>query len=123
MVFFNVMVIVFCKTAEHLIGKFSCPGNEIWVKKPRDSFSVTELYLVEINVLAWEADPLPGKQGLSLTLDILFHYNRRESSISLQKITNITAENHQFHIPSLSLTRLNEQVIHITSQTRQNAHK
>ena len=41
------------------------------MKKPRDSFSVTELYLVEINVLAWEADPLPGKQGFSLTLDIL----------------------------------------------------
>ena len=60
----------FFKTAEHLIGKFSCQGNEIWVKKPRDSFSATELYLVEINVLAWENDPLPGNQGLSITLDI-----------------------------------------------------
>ena len=99
----------FFKTAEHLIGKFSCQGNEIWVKKPRDSFSATELYLVEINVLAWEADPLPGNHVtralvLHWTFCAVFHYNRRESPISLQKITNITAENHQFHYRKLPIS-------------------
>ena len=39
---------------------FSFSGNEVQVIKP-EGVSKTQLFLAEINILAWEADPEPSK--------------------------------------------------------------